>query len=179
MRVIIPTFFLLSVVTSSVIGQSLDSTRSFKTKWFLSGGIGTGSKILALNSGLYVLPNRLLAFGLKYSKTSEIHLFRQPDAYESDFSLLVGFTHTLRNHRLIIMGGYSRVTIVQTFKKSDNESSFFETEEDKTNGVALNVQALILNNRNLDLSFNGFATLNHIKSFGGITLNLNIGFLKD
>jgi len=172
------TLALLASLSSTSFSQSTEKIEN-KTNWFLSGGIGVGSKTIALNAGLYVLPYKKLAVATKFNINSEVHLWGRPDASESGYSLLVGFTTNKKEPRLIFLAGYSRVNIVETIETADQDGSFFVTKEKMTNGIGFNVQAMLSKADHIGLSLNGFGNINPIQSYAGLTLSLNIGLLRD
>lgn len=173
------TLIIIGCSCYPVFSQSALRPPQDKINWFISGGIGTGTKPLALNTGLYVFPYKKLAVAAKYNINSEVHLWGQPDASESSFNLLVGLADNKLQPRFIVLAGYSRVLVVQTYETADQGTLYYVSQKKWINGIGLNFKAILSNADHFGLSVNAFGNYNLIQSYAGITLNLNIGLLRD
>ncbi|MDZ7659486.1 hypothetical protein [Fodinibius sp.] len=176
------TSIILTIVCcacSPIFGQSSQQAPEDNINWFLSGGIGTGTKSLALNAGLYVFPYKRLALAAKYNLSSEVYLWGRPDASESSYSFLIGLADNKFQPRFILLAGYSRVLVVQTYETADQDGSYFESKESITNGIGVNLKAVLSKADHFGLSVNAFGNYNPIQPYAGITINLNIGLLRD
>jgi hypothetical protein len=173
------TLIIIGCSCYPIFSQSAQQPPKDKINWFLSGGIGTGTKPLALNTGLYVFPYKKLAIAAKYNINSEVYLWGRPDASESSFNLLVGLADNKLQPRFMILAGYSRVKVIQTFSAEDQDGLYYESEKSMTNGIGFNIKAVLSEADHIGLSLNAFGNYNPIQSYAGITLNLNIGLLRD
>ena len=139
--------------------------------YWLSAGLGAGSEDFAGHAALFY-QHRANFFALRASATAGLF-----DDGIQDVALLYGRAHGPRNRwRLGLATG---VALVDGCIEPGEGSLFGNCDERPTVvGVPVDAQVVWLPSQYVGLGLHGFADFNSMRSFGGVTLSLQLGRVR-
>lgn len=167
---------LILIWSESTFTQEL-SDSSTTTVW-LNGGLGFSSLGSLAGSAAFSIKFNRLMLSVRTTANSEcVELFCGGDEFY-DYGILVGFASATQKSHLSISAGIARVTGSRFEGDPGLFGSGKRTNINPTVGLPVELQYFAKLSRIFGLGIYFFANVNREKSFGGLTIGLQLGKLK-